>query len=141
MSYGPMTTDHLPVDKEILLKVLPEDEVKAIEEWISKDIEEKGCPDDTIEFLNVENPTSTLSDEEKAIHARCRALFKKFKDETGMDIELTWIPECESCYDTADEGVNWEFTWDSVWKKSPEAEAFEKKFGTTISTTFSTIHG
>ena len=137
MSYGPMTTDHLPVDKKILLNVLPEDEVNAIEKWVK----ETGCPDASIDFLNMENPSGTLSDEEKAIHARCRALFKKFKDETGMDIELTWVPECESCYDTADEGVNWEFTWGSVWKKSPEAEAFEKKFGTPISTTFSTIHG
>lgn len=140
MSYGPLTTEHLPVPRNVLTKYLPEDEVKAIEAWITR--EDYGCViEDILDFLNTEDPSCGMTDEEKDYHSRCRELFRKFKEATGLDIELTWTPECESCYDTADEGVNWEFVWSSVWQKTPAALALEKEIGDTISVTFSTVHG
>lgn len=141
MSTGPMTTEHLTVDRKIILDVLPEAEVKAIEDYIGKVNDEEGYPDDIIDFLNTKNPKGKATDEELALHGRCRKLFAMFKEATGMDIELTWVPECQSCYDNAEEGVNWEFAWNSVWKKSPEAEALERKYGLPISTSYSTVYG
>ena len=140
MSYGPMTTEHLTVPRSVLTKYLPEDEVKAVEDWIKQ--EDDGCIiGDTLDFLNTEEPSHEMTDEEREYHARCRALIRKFKEATGLDIELTWTDECESCYDTAEEGLNWEFVWSSVWQKTPAALALEKELGEPLSVTFSTVHG
>lgn len=130
MSYGPMTTEHLTVPRSVLTKYLPEDEVKAVEDWITQE----DIIEDTLDFLNTEEPSHEMTDEEREYHTRCRALIRKFKEATGLDIGLTWIPE-------SDEGVNWEFVWSSVWQKTPAALALEQELGEPLSVTFSTVHG
>ena len=140
MSMGNIESFHQLVDEKIMKKVVGAKLFNSFKKQFDTAPDEYGAPemsDALNDGQDGDNEGACDFDQSEEAWVKIREAYDKvvntFKEKTGMNVSYIYFSGDGDCYDDIEaDSWNWEINYSDVWipkQLTPQAEAFQKKYG------------